>query len=89
MERARVLISASPDEAKNLHSRIFDIDGVRLADLVRGEFALIVAIELPDRESLARAVDDIRQLEGVEKVLVCEVVASRRVPTRGPDRRWP
>ena len=36
MERARVLISASPDEAKNLHSRIFDIDGVRLADLVRG-----------------------------------------------------
>ena len=89
MERAWVLVSAASDAAEDLADHISAIKGVRLIDRVRGQFALVAAIRLPDRESLTRVVDDIRQLEGVKQVSVCEVIASQRIATRGADPGWP
>jgi translation elongation factor EF-1beta len=89
MERAWVLIRAESDVAKGLVDEISAIRGVRLIDLARGQFALIVAIALPDRDRLTRVVDGIRQMEGVEQVLVCDVIASHRIKTRDADPGWP
>jgi len=89
MERAWLLIRAESDVAKGLVDEISVIRGVRLIDLARGQFALIVAIALPDRDRLTRSVDGIRQMQGVEQVLVCDVIASHRIKTRDVDPDWP
>jgi len=89
MEPAWVLINASSDAARDLMNRISTIKGVRRVDLVQGDFDLVVAAALPDQGRLTRAVDDIRQLEGVEQVLVCEVTDGQRVIPKGEDPGWP
>ncbi|MBC8447602.1 MAG: Lrp/AsnC ligand binding domain-containing protein [Chloroflexi bacterium] len=91
MERAWVLINASSEDvAKELVDHISAIRGVRLVDLVRGQFSLLVAVQIRDEEDLAQAIEAIRQLEGVEQVQVCDVIASQRVmTTRDSDPGWP
>lgn len=90
MERAWVLITALPEAAQELVDHISAIRGVKLVDLVRGQFSLIVAVQIRDREDLAQAIEAIDQLEGVEQSLVCDVIASQRVMiTRDSDPGWP
>jgi len=90
MERAWVLITALPEAAQELVDHISAIRGVKLVDLVRGQFSLIVAVQIRDREDLAQAIEAIDQLEGVGQSLVCDVIASQRVMiTRDSDPGWP
>jgi len=89
VKRAWLLIKASPGAARDLVEPIASVEGVLLIDLLEGEFDLSVAIELPDEESLTRAVDTIRELKGVEQVLVQQVIATYQIVAKGPDRGWP
>ena len=73
--RAYVLINVTPGRSLDLTRRIRDVQGVRAADAITGEYDIVVICESPDINALGTLiVDGIQRLEGVHKTTTCLVV---------------
>ena len=52
--RAYVLVNATPGRSLELARRIRDVQGVRAADAITGEYDVVVTCESPDINGLGR-----------------------------------
>ena len=70
--RAYVLINTSPGRALELTKRLRDVPSVKDADVITGEYDIIVVCEAESLKELsALIVGDIQNLEGVFKTTTC------------------
>ena len=73
--RAYVLVNATPGRSLELAQRIRDVQGVRAADAITGEYDVVVTCESLDINGLGTLiVDGIQRLDGVHKTTTCLVV---------------
>lgn len=72
---AYVLINVMAGKAQQVKDSISILDGVVNVDTVAGPFDIIVSIESPDYNKLAKIVmEEIQNIDGVEKTLTCNVL---------------
>ena len=72
---AYVLIMATAGTSRELLPRIRAIEGVRRANVVAGEFDVVVDLEAEGRQELLALVSDrIQSLEGVGRTRTCVVL---------------
>ena len=73
--RAYVLVNATPGRSLELARRIRDVRGVQAADVITGEYDIVVTCEAPDINALGTLiVEGIQRLDGVHKTTTCLVV---------------
>ena len=72
---AYVMITTAAGTSRELLSRIREIDGVRRANVVAGEFDLIADVEADSRQALLSLVtEEIQSLPGVGRTRTCVVL---------------
>jgi DNA-binding Lrp family transcriptional regulator len=72
---AYVMIMTSAGTSRELLPRIREIDGVRRANIVAGEFDVIVDVEAGDQQELLALVsEEIQSLPGVGRTRTCVVL---------------
>lgn len=75
MVEAYVMVITSSGTARDLLPRIKDIEGVRRANIVAGEYDIIADVEAEDQRHLLRLVtDEIQTLEGVGRTRTCIIL---------------
>jgi DNA-binding Lrp family transcriptional regulator len=73
--KAYVLVNARPGRSMELAQGIRDVQGMQAADVITGEYDIVVTCESPDINALGTLiVDGIPRLDGVHKTTTCLVV---------------
>ena len=75
MIEAYVMIMATAGSSRELLPKIREIDGVRRANVVAGEFDLVVDVEAADQQELLSLVsEEVQTLEGVGRTRTCVIL---------------
>ena len=75
MVEAYVMILTASGTTRDMLPQIKDIDGVRRANIVAGEYDIIADVEAEDTQHLLRLVtDEIQSLDGVGRTRTCIIL---------------
>lgn len=75
MVEAYVMVLTAAGTTRDLLPKIKEIDGVRRANIVAGEYDIIVDVDAEDSQHLLRLVtDEIQSLEGVGRTRTCIIL---------------
>lgn len=75
MVEAYVMVLTAAGTTRDLLPQIKEIDGVRRANIVAGEYDIIVDVDAEDSQHLLRLVtDEIQSLEGVGRTRTCIIL---------------
>ncbi|TDT87729.1 AsnC family transcriptional regulator [Azorhizobium sp. AG788] len=75
--KAHVLITAAPKLARRVEGELRALPAVRTLHSVSGAFDLIAVVVAPSVKQLDEIVDQIGQLEGVERTLTSVILSTR------------
>lgn len=75
MVEAYVMVLTAAGTTRDLLSEIQEIDGVRRANIVAGEYDIVADVDAEDAQHLLRLVtDEIQSLEGVGRTRTCIIL---------------
>jgi DNA-binding Lrp family transcriptional regulator len=75
--QAHVMIEVNPKLSKQVVTQLSKVEAIYRLYAINGQFDLLARIAAPDTESLDRVLDQIGEIEGIEKTLSSIVLSTK------------